>query len=181
MYVEPEPLVDLDQLADRIKDGLPDVQARSMSQFNLQVGNIMGKLDLFLLLTVGLALVVGGVGIANTMLMSAMERIVDFGVMRAGGWMQEEASWAWSPRGRVRLLGVASRAYWPGVLAFSGIELLQLPAHPLSSELGWTSPRWWPPAFCHGHRDRHAGRSLYPAWRAPALVTPMDAIRNEAS
>ena len=56
LYVEPEPLVDLDQLADRIKAALPDVQARSMSQFNLQVGNIMGKLDLFLLLTVGLAL-----------------------------------------------------------------------------------------------------------------------------
>ena len=65
-----------------------------MSQFNLQVGNIMGKLDLFLLLTVGLALLVGGVGIANTMLMSAMERLVEFGVMRpmAG---RGETSWDW--------------------------------------------------------------------------------------
>ena len=69
-----------------ITRAVADVQVRSMSQFNLQVGNIMGKLDLFLLLTVGLALLVGGVGIANTMLMSAMERIVDFGVMRANGW-----------------------------------------------------------------------------------------------
>ncbi len=86
MYVEPEPLVDLDELGDRITATVPGVQVRSMSQFNLQVGNIMGKLDLFLLLTVGLALLVGGVGIANTMLMSAMERIVDFGVMRANGW-----------------------------------------------------------------------------------------------
>ena len=57
-----------------------------MSQFNVQVGDIMGKLELFLSLTVGLALLVGGVGIANTMLMSAMERIVEFGVMRANGW-----------------------------------------------------------------------------------------------
>ena len=57
-----------------------------MSQFNIQVGDIMGKLDLSCSLTVGLALLVGGVGIANTMLMSAMERIVEFGVMRANGW-----------------------------------------------------------------------------------------------
>ena len=85
-YVEPEPLVDLDDLGDRITETLDDVQVRTMSQFNVQVGNIMGKLDLFLLLTVGLALLVGGVGIANTMLMSAMERIVEFGVMRANGW-----------------------------------------------------------------------------------------------
>ena len=95
-YVEPEPLVDLDDLGERITEALDDVQVRTMSQFNLQVGNIMGKLDLFLLLTVGLALLVGGVGIANTMLMSAMERIVEFGVMRPtagpGG-----TSWAWSP------------------------------------------------------------------------------------
>ena len=85
-YVEPLPLVELDDLSDRITKAIPEVQVKSMSQFNIQVGNIMGKLDLFLLLTVGLALLVGGVGIANTMLMSAMERLVEFGVMRANGW-----------------------------------------------------------------------------------------------
>ena len=85
-YVEPQPLVDLSDLGERITGALDDVQIRTMSQFNIQVGDIMGKLELFLSLTVGLALLVGGVGIANTMLMSAMERIVEFGVMRANGW-----------------------------------------------------------------------------------------------
>ena len=46
----------------------------------------MGKLDLFLLMAVGLAVLVGGVGIANTMLMSTSERFVEFGVMRTNGW-----------------------------------------------------------------------------------------------
>ena len=81
-YLEPDPFTDIATLGDRITSAIPDVQIRSMSQFNLQVGNIMGKLDMFLILTVGLALLVGGVGIANTMLMSAMERFVEFGVMR---------------------------------------------------------------------------------------------------
>ena len=57
-----------------------------ISQFNLKVGEVMGKLDLFLLFAVGLALLVGGVGIANTMLMSTSERYVEFGVMRTNGW-----------------------------------------------------------------------------------------------
>ena len=46
----------------------------------------MGKLDLFLLLAAGLALLVGGVGIANTMPISSTERHVEFGVTRTNGW-----------------------------------------------------------------------------------------------
>ena len=46
-YIEPLPLVDLDDLSDRITKSLPEIQVKSMSQFNIQVGNIMGKLDLF--------------------------------------------------------------------------------------------------------------------------------------
>ena len=65
---------------------MPGVRAQRICQFNLTVGAVMGKLDLFLLLAVGLALLVGGVGIANTMLMSTTERYVEFGVMRTNGW-----------------------------------------------------------------------------------------------
>jgi putative ABC transport system permease protein len=62
------------------------VRAQRISEFNLEVTAIMGKLDMFLLLAVSLALMVGGVGIANTMLMSTTERFVEFGVMRTNGW-----------------------------------------------------------------------------------------------
>ena len=65
---------------------MPGVRVQRISQFNLTVGAIMGRLDLFLLLAVALALLVGGVGIANTMLMSTSERYVEFGVMRTNGW-----------------------------------------------------------------------------------------------
>jgi putative ABC transport system permease protein len=175
LYVEPQPLVDLNDLADRIRAALPDVQARSMSQFNLQVGNIMGKLDLFLLLTVGLALVVGGVGIANTMLMSAMERIVDFGVMRANGWTRRNILGLVTAESS--LLGLLSGLV-ATVLAFSGIELLNYLLTRFELRLDLTPELVAASIFTAIVIATLAG--LYPAWRA-SRMTPMDAIRNEAS
>jgi putative ABC transport system permease protein len=175
MYVEPQPLVDLDDLADRIRAASPDVQVRSMSQFNLQVGNIMGKLDLFLLLTVGLALLVGGVGIANTMLMSAMERIVDFGVMRANGWTRRNILGLVTAESS--LLGLLSGLI-ASVLAFGGIEVLNYVLTRYELRLDLTPELVAASIMTAILIATVAG--LYPAWRA-SRMTPMDAIRNEAS
>ena len=57
-----------------------------MGEFAANFGHVMSQLDLFLLMTVSLALVVGVVGIINTMLMSTTERFVEFGVLRTNGW-----------------------------------------------------------------------------------------------
>ena len=89
-----------------------------MSQFNLHVGTIMGKLNLFLLFTVGLAVLVGGVGIANTMLMSTMERFVEFGVMRTNGWTRRNILGLVTAESA--LLGRDLRR-WAGLLAFAGV------------------------------------------------------------
>src|SRR5262249_3491251 len=117
-YIEPEPPTKLSDLSARITQVVDDVQVRSMSQFNMEVGDVMGKLNLLLLLAVGLALLVGAVGIANTMLMSAMERFVEFGVMRANGWTR------WSVLGLVTtesaMLGLLS-GLLGSVLAFIGV------------------------------------------------------------
>ena len=51
-------------------------------------GALMGQVDKFLMMTVSLALVVGVVGIINTMLMSTTERFIEFGVLRTNGWSQ---------------------------------------------------------------------------------------------
>ena len=84
--VEPADAAETDAVAERIEQAVPGVRAQRISQFNLTVGAVMGQLDLFLLLAVALAVLVGGVGIANTMLMSTSERYVEFGVMRTNGW-----------------------------------------------------------------------------------------------
>jgi putative ABC transport system permease protein len=174
-YVEPEPLLDLDVLADRIRAAMPDSQVRSMSQFNLQVGNIMGKLNLFLLLTVGLALLVGGVGIANTMLMSAMERIVEFGVMRANGWTRRNILGLVTAESA--LLGLLSGLV-ASIVAFGGIEILNYLLKRFELRLDLTPELVAASILTAVVIATFAG--LYPAWRA-SRMTPMDAIRNEAS
>jgi putative ABC transport system permease protein len=174
-YVEPQPLVDLSELGDRIASKLDDVQFHTMSQFNLQVGDIMGKLELFLSLTVGLALLVGGVGIANTMLMSAMERIVEFGVMRANGWTRGNILGLVTVESA--LLGLLS-GILASILAFGGVEALNgfLTEFELRLEL---TPGLIAVSILTALLIATAA-GLYPAWRA-SRMTPMDAIRNEAS
>jgi len=174
-YVEPKPLTELNVLSERITRAVDDVQVRSMSSFNIEVGNIMGKLDLLLLLAVGLALLVGGVGIANTMLMSAMERFVEFGVMRANGWTRRNILGLMTAESA--LLGVLSGAL-ASVLAFAGITILNsfLTRFELRLELT-------PQLVAESNVTAiviATMAGLYPAWRASRL-TPMDAIRNEAS
>ena len=75
-------------MAAAIEKEVPRVDARSMSEFTANFGRIMGQLDTFLLMTVSLALLVGVVGIINTMLMSTTERFAEFGVLRTNGWSQ---------------------------------------------------------------------------------------------
>ena len=74
--------------AAAIEKADPGVDARSMKEIQANFGVVMGQLDKFLLMTVSLALVVGVVGIINTMLMSTTERFVEFGVLRTNGWSQ---------------------------------------------------------------------------------------------
>jgi putative ABC transport system permease protein len=174
-YVEPQSLVDLSDLGDRIAAKVDDVQFHTMSQFNIEVGDIMGKLELFLSLTVCLALLVGGVGIANTMLMSAMERFVEFGVMRANGWTRRNILGLVTVESA--LLGLLSGIVG-SFLAFVGVTIINhfLTKFELRLEL---TPEYIVGSILTALLIA-AVAGLYPAWRA-SRMTPMDAIRNEAS
>jgi putative ABC transport system permease protein len=174
-YLEPDPFTNVSALTDQITRAVPGVQVRSLSQFNLQVGNIMGKLDTFLVMTVGLALLVGGVGIANTMLMSAMERFVEFGVMRANGWTRRNILGLVTAESA--LLGLVC-GLLSSILAFVAVVVLNslLSRYELRLELTVDLV-----ATSIGVAILIATfAGLYPAWRA-SRMTPMDAIRNEAS
>ena len=174
-YIEPDPQTNLDALERAITRAVANVQVWGMSQLNVQVGNIMGQLDLFLVLTVGLALLVGGVGIANTMLMSAVERTVEFGVMRANGWTRRNILDLVTAESA--LLGLLSGLVGTG-LAIAATAALNaiLVRYELRLELTV-------PLVAASNAVAIAVASLaglYPAWRA-SRMTPMDAIRNEAS
>ena len=77
-----------DALAAAIEKAHPGFDARSMGEAQANFSSLMGQIDTFLLMTVSLALLVGVVGIVNTMLMSTTERFAEFGVLRTNGWSQ---------------------------------------------------------------------------------------------
>jgi putative ABC transport system permease protein len=174
-YLEPDPFTDVTALTDRITRAVPGVQVRSLSQFNLQVGNIMGKLDTFLIMTVGLALLVGGVGIANTMLTSAMERFVEFGVMRANGWTRRNILGLVTAESAT--LGLIC-GLLGSTLAFAAVVTLNSFLSRFELRLELTVDLVATSIGVAVLIATFAG--LYPAWRA-SRMTPMDAIRNEAS
>jgi putative ABC transport system permease protein len=159
-----------DRVTEEIERRMPGIDARSMNEFMANFGMLMGQLDLFLLMTVSLALLVGVVGIVNTMLMSTTERFTEFGVLRTNGWS----------RMNLLTLVTAESAYLGllagligGVLALLGTSIANLF---ITGGLTLRVPAW---LFALG-----VGLSvvtgtlggLYPAWKASRMV-PMDAIR----
>ena len=153
-----------------IEKAHPGFDARSMNEAQANFSSLMGQIDTFLLMTVSLALLVGIVGIINTMLMSTTERFVEFGVLRTNGWSQ----------GNILALVTLESAYlgllaglvgcvlaWVGTLVdqqfiSGGIHLGMTPSL-LALGIGLS--------VVMGTLG-----GLYPAWQAARLV-PMDAIR----
>ena len=171
--VEPTNPAHLHSIQAAIQTLVPQVDARSTSEFNMNFGRIMGELDVFLFLIISLALVVGCMGIINTMLMSTSERFLEFGVMRANGWARREVL------ALVTLesahLGLLSGLLGGTMAVASALVANQFLGGGLSLAV---TPRLLGLGLglalvmgCLG--------GLYPAWRASRLK-PMDAIRQGA-
>ena len=146
------------------------MSTRGMQEFTANFGRIMGQLDQFLLMVVSLALVVGVVGIINTMLMSTTERFVEFGVLRTNGWSKRHV-----------LALVTAESACLGLLAgLVGCVLAWIATLLANPFIGGGLHLSIPPA----QLALGIGLSvvmgtlggLYPAWRASNLV-PMEAIR----
>ncbi|WP_406697671.1 ABC transporter permease [Singulisphaera sp. Ch08] len=169
-YVETKESTENDEVSQAIEKALPQVDARSMSEFMANFGSMMGQIDKFLMMTVSLALLVGVVGIINTMLMSTTERFVEFGVLRTNGWSQ----------GNILTLVTLESAYL-GLL--SGIVgcVLALVGTMVANQFVEGGVRLSIPAWLYVLGVTLSVVTgtlggLYPAWRAARLV-PMDAIR----
>jgi putative ABC transport system permease protein len=121
-----------------------------------------------------LALIVGGIGVTNTMAMSVFERTREIGILRAVGW----------PGGRIGAM-ILSEAIGICLLALGvGCALGVLAAQAFvrrSSLSGLISPAYdastfaWGLAFALGVAVIGA---LYPTWRAVRLA-PIEALRHE--
>jgi len=170
IYVEAKNPGEYDALSATIEKANPGVDARSMNEVKANFGSLMGQVDKLLMMTVSLALIVGIVGIINTMLMSTTERFVEFGVLRTNGWSESniltlvtlESAFLGLMAGIVgcvlALIGtsVANQFISGGVHLGVDLSLLGMGIS-LSVVMGTLG-------------------GLYPAWRAARLV-PMEAIR----
>ncbi len=169
-YVEMTDPTKNDAISELIEKSYPNVDARSMSEFLANFSVLMGQLDLFLLMTVSLALLVGIVGIVNTMLMSTTERFVEFGVLRTNGWSQRnvltlvtaESAYLGLLSGLVGCMLAAIGTGVANLFISGGLQLV-------------VTPRLFLLGTCLSVVTGVLG-GLYPAWRAARLV-PMDAIR----
>lgn len=169
-YVETNDATKNDEISEAIEKVLPGVDARSMSEFMANFGSMMGQIDKFLIMTVSLALLVGVVGIINTMLMSTTERFVEFGVLRTNGWSQ----------GNILTLVTLESAYLGLLSGIVGcvLALLGTLVANLFVEGGMrlSIPGWLYVLGIMLSVVTGTLGGLYPAWRAARLV-PMDAIR----
>jgi putative ABC transport system permease protein len=170
IYVEASNPRDYDRLSASIEQANAGVDARSMNEVMANFGSLMGQVDKLLMMTVSLALLVGIVGIINTMLMSTTERFVEFGVLRTNGWSEAnilslvtlESAFLGLLAGIVGCVlavlcaAIANQFISGGIHLGMTPELLALGIG-LSIVMGTLG-------------------GLYPAWRAARLV-PMEAIR----
>jgi putative ABC transport system permease protein len=74
------------QIAWLIKRSYRTLDARTMDRLGAGVGAAIDGMNRMLMLMVGLALVVGSLGVLNTMIMSTSERLLEFGILRCNGW-----------------------------------------------------------------------------------------------
>ena len=154
-----------------IERAIPGVEARSPSDMQVNISRVTRDLDIFLMMVISLAMVVGCVGIINTMLMSTSERYPEFGILRTNGWKRKHVlRLVLAESGYLGLLSGLMGC----VLALVGVTVanlflsggLKLQTTPLHMALGVGL------AVVMG-----ALGGLYPAWRASRLM-PMEAIRR---
>ncbi len=170
IYVEAKNPGEYDALSATIEKANPGVDARSMNEVKANFGSLMGQVDKLLMMTVSLALLVGIVGIINTMLMSTTERFVEFGVLRTNGW--SEANILTLVTLESAFLGLLAGIVGC-ILALIGTAVanqfisggVHLGVNPSLLGMGISL------AVVMGTLG-----GLYPAWRAARLV-PMEAIR----
>ena len=168
-----EDIADAERVRQRIEQRFADLTVTTSSDF-VQQQDMLAYMQGFTWGISLLAVVIGGVGVMNTMLMSVFERTHEFGALRALGWRRRRVlgmvlseSLALSGLGGAIGVGVGTAAVWAlqSVPAVSGFLIGSFSPALFAQGIGVALILGW------------VG-GAYPAWRA-SRMTPAEAMRAE--
>ena len=173
LYIRLDDLQDEARLRTRVERTYPDLILSTTSEFASR-SQLIDILEGFAWGIAGLAVIVGGVGMTNTLFMSVFERTREIGLLRAVGWR----------RGQVlRLILGESLVFCllggmlGAVLGIAGIYLLRGSRSTFGAYGGTISPQLFVQAFAIVLVLGLVG-GLYPAWWASRLL-PLEALHYE--
>jgi len=160
-------------LQARLERRFPDLSVSTSAGFASQE-QLFELLDGIAMAVAGLAVVIGGIGMTNTLFMSVFERTREIGVLRSLGWRRRQVLGL--------ILGEALLLALLGGLAGSGLGVLALVAVSRSgSLLGLFGSQLTPALFARALITVLALGLLggaYPAWWASRLL-PVEALQYE--
>jgi ABC-type lipoprotein release transport system permease subunit len=164
---------DAERVRQRIARRFPDLTATLSSDF-AQEQEWLAMIQGFTWAVSLLAVLIGGVGVMNTMLMSVFERTWEFGVLRALGWCRR--------RVLTLVLGESLALNGLGGLVGVGLGMAAVRAvERVPAVSGFLSTRFSPVLFAQAIGVALAlglVGGAYPAWRASRLA-PAEAMRAE--
>lgn len=174
IHVIVAPGEDIDAVARRVEAAVPGVIAIITADDIGQVDSGYAALDAANIAISGLAILIGGIGVMNTMVMSIFERTREIGVLRAVGWSGGRVIRMIVIEALMLCVGAAVVGTGLGLLAVQGV--MRIPA-----VQGLLLPAYEPEVFLQALGVAVLVAlvgAAYPAFRATRL-TPMEALRYE--
>jgi len=162
-----------DQLQARVERRFPDLAVSTSSGF-INQEQLLKMLDAMGMVVAGLAVIIGGIGMTNTLFMSVFERTREIGFLRSLGWRRRRVLGL--------ILGESVVLALLGGLVGSGLGVVAVfMVSRSSSWLGVFGSQLTPDLFARGLVTAvvlGVVGGAYPAWWASRLV-PLEALRYE--
>jgi putative ABC transport system permease protein len=169
-FVEIDDVDQINRMAGVIEAKVSGVDAVSTEQFAELLSGLISNVESFLWAISGIAALVAGVNIVNTMLMSIMEREKELGVLRSTGWTQDDIITLIMTESVILGIagGIIGVAFGAGVVEVVK-RILDIPML-VDLTLAMNAMGF---ALAVGTLG-----GIYPAWRA-SRMNPLDAVRGE--